>query len=280
MVLLIYKGNDLYSGCQFQINIEDINIMRIKIKLKNRFYFFLFVILSVCFAFWVSQKSAIPENSEPVNVDFLNPEIHQSNAAENSADHESKFKVCLDAGHGGHDAGTKSILGFEEKDLNLAVALAAGRLLEKEGYEVIYTRTEDEAMGSNQKDDLKARCAVSNEADADIFISIHCNFDERSKNTRGTEVWCRFKGYDGERLAECIRKQFSGIGFTKDRGIKYEKDGAIYVLKNTDAPAVLIELGFLSNSEDSRFLNSKKGQNSCAQAILAAVNDYVSGSTE
>lgn len=249
-----------------------------KRKLKNRFYFFLFIILSVCFVIWALQRDGIYGDKLPANLELLNPNMEQNNSSGSSSYSEDRLRVCLDAGHGGHDAGTESILGFEEKELNLAVALEAGKLLEKEGYEVIYTRTTDEANGSNQKEDLKARCAISNEADVDIFISIHCNYDERSENTRGTEVWCRFEGYDGEKLAECIREQLSGIGFTRDRGIKYEKDGSIYVLKNTNAPAALIELGFLSNSEDSSFLRSDKGKSSCAQAILAAVKEYKSKS--
>ena len=251
-----------------------------KRKLKNRFYIFLFVILSTCFVIWVLQRSGTYEDKLPVNLELLNPDIQQNNSREDSSANNSRLKVCLDAGHGGHDAGTESVLGFTEKELNLSVALKAGKLLEEEGYEVIYTRDSDEAKGSNQKEDLKARCDISNEADADIFISIHCNFDERSKKTKGTEVWCRFKGYNGERLAKCVSRQMSGIGFTKDRGIKYEDDGSLYVLINTNAPAVLVELGFLSNLEDSRYLETDKGQDNCALAILSAVKEYESKSTE
>lgn len=189
---------------------------------------------------------------------------------------EEKPVICLDPGHGGHDEGTRSILDFPEKDINLKVALQAGKLLEKSGYEIIYTRTKDEAKGRNQEEDLTARCDIANQAKADVFVSIHCNFDKRSPKSKGFEAWCRFPGQEGEELARCLEKRLAEVGYTRDRGIKYESDGGLFVLKSTKAVAALVELGFLSNAEDSAFLKSEEGPAKCADAIAKAIVDYIS----
>jgi len=183
--------------------------------------------------------------------------------------------VVIDPGHGGDDSGAVSINGEMEKDINLSVALRLGKLLEKSGIKVIYTRTQDELLDpTSQKSDLQARCDISNDAGADIFVSIHCNFDTVSVNTRGIETWCRFPGKNGDKLAKAIQKELVSLGYSKDRGIKYEADGGLYVLKNTDAVAVLVELGFLSNEQDAEFLTSEDGQEQMAKAIAQGILSY------
>jgi len=172
--------------------------------------------------------------------------------------------------------GGESILGFYEKDINLKVGLLLGKLLEKGDYEIIYTRTSDEAKGQNQKEDLAARCNIANRANADIFVSIHCNIDKSSSKTKGVEIWCRFPKQKGEELAICLDKQLAEVGYTRDRGIKYEAEGGLFVLQNTNAAAAVVELGFLSNNGDSAFLQSAEGQAKCAEAMAKAVEDYIS----
>jgi N-acetylmuramoyl-L-alanine amidase len=235
-------------------------------KAKTRFYVIVGVLAVVICISMVKLIQGISSDS----VGF--PVMKQADAAMNIED--DKMVICLDPGHGGHDDGSTSILGFAEKDINLKVALNVGKLLENSDIEIVYTRTTDEANGSNQEEDLKTRCKISNDANADIYVSIHCNFDENSPKSKGMEVWCRFPKQKGEELAICLDNQLGKAGYTRDRGIKYESEGSLYVLRNTRAAASLVELGFLSNMEDSEFLKSDEGQDKCSKAIVQGIKDY------
>ena len=239
-------------------------------KIKIRFYFIIASLaLILCISLATSLKGG-STNASDISIPVIGPEEIFENVVE-----EDKPVICLDPGHGGHDTGTESVLGFYEKDINLKIALQVGELLEKENFEIIFVRTTDEAKGSNQEEDLKARCEISNEANADVFVSIHCNFDKVSPKTKGLEVWCRYQGQKGEELATCLDEQLAKVAYTRDRGLKYEFDGSLYILKNTKAVSALVELGFLSNTEDSSFLNSVDGQKKCSEAIAQAIKDYI-----
>lgn len=87
--------------------------------------------------------------------------------------------IVLDAGHGGYDTGSISYDGVYEKDITLAITQKIGEQLEKAGYTVVYTRTSDEVSWSNDnRDDLRTRVAIGEEAGADYYISIHTNASE------------------------------------------------------------------------------------------------------
>lgn len=202
-------------------------------------------------------------------------DIQQTNTTLDS-DGNKKFTICIDPGHGGFDSGTTSASGIMEKDINLKVALKLGKILEKSDVRIIYTRTTDDMEGSTQKEALRFRCDISNNADADIYVSLHCNFDKLSSKTQGTEIWCRFPNERGEELALIMQKHLSKAGYTKTRRIKYEADGGLYVLKNTYAVAVLVEMGFLSNLEDSISLHSEVVQDKCAVALAESILEYKS----
>ncbi|SKC36751.1 N-acetylmuramoyl-L-alanine amidase family protein [Maledivibacter halophilus] len=186
-----------------------------------------------------------------------------------------KFTVCIDPGHGGYDPGaTNSIYRADEKDIVLDVSLRLAKILRKEDIKVIYTRKKDKVSWENQRESLSERSKISNKSNADIFISIHANNFVKDTNVKGTEVWCRFKNTEDEILAKEISNELSSIGYTKDRGLKYEEDKELYVLKNTQATSVLVELGYMSNPEDLKFLMSKEGKNKCAEAIAQAIINY------
>ncbi len=82
---------------------------------------------------------------------------------------QEKFKVVIDAGHGGKDPGRPNPNGILEKDIVLNIALDLGKQLQNDGNEVIYTRDRDVFLT------LRQRAKIANDADADLFISIHCN---------------------------------------------------------------------------------------------------------
>ena len=118
-----------------------------------------------------------------------------------------------------------------------------------------------------QDDDLNAVCAKSNEWGADVFVSLHCNACEKH-NAVGTETW--FKSFEGQRLASCIQSQIIRSIATIDRGIK-RTDG-LWVLNDTDAVSVLVELGFIDNDSDLTML--KYDLDTLVRAIARGVTDY------
>ena len=102
-----------------------------------------------------------------------------------------------------------------------------------------------------QDDDLDMVCATSNEWGADLFVSLHCNACNEH-NARGTETW--YKSFNGQRLANYIQSQIIRSTNTIDRGVK-QSDG-LWVLKRTDAVAVLVEMAFIDNDDDLEFMNA------------------------
>ncbi len=186
-------------------------------------------------------------------------------------------KIVIDPGHGGNDAGAIGPTGVMEKTVTLKVALELRRLLEAEGAQVILTREGDttvSAKGAKASDieELGARCEVANRISADIFISIHADSFTRPE-ARGTTGYYYSKSTSGrgQKLADCIRRNLVEQLGTPSRGTQ---PCNFYVVKNTDMPATLIELGFISNKEEEQLLNSKEGVQKAAQGILDGIEDY------
>lgn len=185
--------------------------------------------------------------------------------------------IVLDPGHGGSDAGAIGPTGVMEKNVTLKVSLELKRLLEAEGATVILTREGDTTVsekGAKASDieELGARCDVANRNKADIFISIHADAFTRPE-ARGTTSYYYSKSTSGrgQKLADCIRRNLVEQLGTPSRGTQ---PCNFYVVKNTDMPATLIELGFISNKEEEKLLDSKEGVQKAAQGILDGIEDY------
>ena len=175
------------------------------------------------------------------------------------------MKVFLNAGHapdGNPDPGACG-WGLRECDVAKSVADLVEKHLVAAGVEV---------AGNLQSDSLEEVVDASNESEADLFISIHCN--ACNGNARGTEVWYYHRSAYGEMLADCIRHQIVDALGTADRGSKGAKPGVngLYVLNNTGAVAVLVELAFIDNEQDAQLLCEK--QDDFARAIARGVTDY------
>ena len=175
------------------------------------------------------------------------------------------MKVFLNAGHapsGNPDPGACGF-GLRESDGAKSVAELVAQYLTNAGVEVV---------GNLQSDSLEEVVDVSNESEADPFISIRCN--ACNGNARGTEVWYYHRSAYGEMLADCIRHQIVDALGTADRGSKGAKPGinGLYVLSNTGATAVLVELAFIDNEEDAQLLCDR--QDDFARAIARGVTDY------
>ena len=175
------------------------------------------------------------------------------------------MRVFLNPGHapnGNPDPGACGF-GLRECDVAKNVADLVGGYLTDAGVEV---------AGNLQSDSLEEVVDASNESEADLFISIHCN--ACNGNARGTEVWYYHRSAYGEMLADCIRHQIVDALGTADRGSKGAKPGVngLYVLNNTGATAVLVELAFIYNEQDAQLLCEK--QDDFARAIARGVTDY------
>ena len=184
--------------------------------------------------------------------------------------------IVIDPGHGGNDAGAIGPSGVMEKTVTLRVSLILAQLLENEGAEVIMTRntdTEVAARGRHATDieELKSRCDIANEAEADIFLSIHAD-SFTNPASRGTTCYYFAEGSpESKKLAEKVHAALIEQIKTPSRGIK---GCNFYVVRNTDMPAILVELAFISNPQEEKLLNSKEGVEQAAQGIFDGIEDY------
>lgn len=173
-----------------------------------------------------------------------------------------KFCVVIDAGHGGSDGGTVSGK-VVEKDINLSVALKLKSILEDNNIEVILTRSSDEYMS------LAQRTSAANDSDADFFISLHCNFYEDDTQIAGLECYYSSpESKESKAYAESIIHAVSLSDEIKARDAKTER---YYVLRNNQKPAVLVEMGFLSNYSERQKLSDDEYQENLSQKIADGI---------
>ncbi len=154
--------------------------------------------------------------------------------------------VVIDAGHGGSDFGA-TYLGRKEKDDTLNLALAVGNILENSGVNVIYTRTNDIYETPSQK------ASEANTADADYFISIHRNSSPYDNQYTGIESLVYNRNSTAGNIAQNINRNLESLGFA-NQGVNERTNLA--VLRRTNMPAVLVEVGFINTDRDNiRFDN-------------------------
>lgn len=188
--------------------------------------------------------------------------------------------VILDAGHGGEDGGAVGADGCKEKDLNLAIATELGERLCELGYTVIYTRTDDRLLYTEEENihgirkisDLKNRCKIAAEHKDALFVSIHMNTFGQSKYS-GLQVYYAPDSAESRTLADCIQSEVQTQLQPKNHRETKRGDG-IYVLENIDNVAVLIECGFLSNPEECRKLSEKEYRKRLSFVIACGMIRY------
>ncbi len=169
-------------------------------------------------------------------------------------------RVHLDFGHGGKDPGAIGN-GLKEKNITLAVGLKVGKILERHNVKVSYSRTTDIFIG------LADRAAMTNKANADIFVSLHVN-SATNTSARGVETFSHIGSSKGAIIAKDIQDSIiQDKIFTANRGTKTAN---FAVLRLTKMPAALVELGFISNSQDAIILRNKQSEmaESVAKGIL------------
>lgn len=193
--------------------------------------------------------------------------------------------IVIDPGHGGIDGGA-TFNGILEKDINLDVSLKLKKMLEKEGANVIMTRSKDTALDHlnnkseyRHKRDLIARADIINNSMPDIFLSIHVNAEKSSPKTAGPMVFYYFDSVQSRQLAKHLQKNleevYSKAGHTFPPRNPYGNT-SLFLLKNTKVPGAIVEVGFITNSRDRQLLTSQDFQNKIAKAIVLAIREYFS----
>lgn len=173
--------------------------------------------------------------------------------------------IVIDAGHGGQDPGARSVQGFYEKTVNLDVAMQIADILRQSGHRVIMTRDSDKFL------ELEDRAAVANRSNADIFVSIHADSAAR-QSANGFSVYvARSASNAAEQLAESIDDRMTRTSISSN-GVK---KADFRVLVQTQCPAVLIELGYLSNYWEAKQLKNAAMQKKLAQAIADGIMNYL-----
>jgi N-acetylmuramoyl-L-alanine amidase len=184
---------------------------------------------------------------------------------------DQKPVVVLDPGHGAKDPGSIGPAGAMEKNITLSVALKLGYLLQKNGINVVYTRKDDNIQWSGQKEELLERAKLSNDVKADLFISLHTN-SSKIESAGGIETYYYKTSSKGKIFATTVQEELSNTLKLRDRGIRPENYS---VLRNVDAPSILIELGYISNRQEEYILTDSKYQNQYALSIAKATINYV-----
>mgnify|MGYP000909843900 FL=1 len=175
------------------------------------------------------------------------------------------YKIVLDAGHGGTDPGA-IYKERKEKDDNLELTLAVGKILEDNGIDVVYTRTTDIYQTPFEK------AKIANEAGADYFISFHRNSSPEENQYQGVEVLVYDKSGIKYDMAQNIVGALGELGF-KELGVNARP--GLVVLRKTRMPALLVETGFLNSDEDNKLYDEKQKEiaEAIATSILGTLND-------
>lgn len=169
--------------------------------------------------------------------------------------------VVIDAGHGGTDYGAIRN-GINEKDITLDVAKRIEKLLKKQGYQVTMTRANDIYVS------LQDRVAISESVAPDIFVSVHVNSSTRPEIT-GIET--HYYHQESLNLAQTVHSSLASAIESNNRGLFKSK---FYVINHTTSPAILIEIGFISNDNERAQLVSEKRKEKTAKSIVEGINNY------
>jgi len=215
--------------------------------------------------------------------------------------------VVIDAGHGGKDPGATGTRGTKEKDVTLAAALELARVLRERGdFDITLTRDDDTFVP------LSDRSKKANDLDADLFVSLHCNAAGNHRE-HGYEVYSvseTASDPEAERLAaaENAALELEGkkpedeaakqillamtkteminesapfaalveraVGKHADVSDRGQKQAGFYVLRGTHAPAILVEMAFVSNAKDEAQLGSRRFRRKMAEGVAAGIADY------
>jgi N-acetylmuramoyl-L-alanine amidase/putative methionine-R-sulfoxide reductase with GAF domain len=221
--------------------------------------------------------------------------------------HVPKLRIAVDAGHGGWDLGTVGRRGLLEKDLVLEVAQRLGKLLESRlGAEIIYTRQDDNYIP------LDERAGIANQAQADLFVSVHANYSDlpsargvetyytnffSAPNAKDVDTRASANGKPGttvaltpaelhekieqsRRLADSVQRSLYGALAARNPGLRDRgvKEASFVVLTETSMPGILAEVSFVSSPTDEQKLRSDGYREQIAEALYKGIARYAASS--
>lgn len=186
----------------------------------------------------------------------------------------ANYKVIVDPGHGGIDKGAMGPGGTEEQHVNLAISKHLAQFLSQGGARVFLTREDSNVYEGESGDDLIERVKLVEKVKADLFISIHCNaFDDRE---RGAQTFYDQSSAEGKKLAESVQAEIKRLLANTER-VPLSIDA--FVLRNQKIPAVIVEVGFLSNPEEEKLLADARYQREMAFAIYGGIVKYLASNS-
>lgn len=189
--------------------------------------------------------------------------------------------IVLDAGHGGEDGGAVSKSGIVEKNINLAIAMDLKPMLEMSGFRVVMIRDSDVSVGDNTLDTVKARktsdmhnrLKIIEENGDCVFLSIHQNHFTNGKYS-GAQIFYGTKNPKSQALADTTQKTISTLLQPDNQRETKPATDSIYLLRNANVPAVIVECGFLSNAGEAKKLSQPEYQKQMAFAIYQGFLSY------
>ena len=198
--------------------------------------------------------------------------------------------VVIDPGHGGMDGGAEAGDGTCEKNINLRIALLLREMLNSEGISVVMTREEDNGLYDNntegsirtlKTEDMHERKSIIDDADADLVVSIHLNSFSQDESVKGAQVFYPSEGderivADSTEAAKIIQN-----GLNNDVNIDKKRSelskGDIFIFNEPKHPIVIVECGFLSNTEDLNNLKNGNYQEKISKSLKGSICKYLRG---
>lgn len=201
------------------------------------------------------------------NLDLFSPEP-------NPAPRAVRKTVCVDVGHGGDDQGGRGVGGVREAPMVLPYGLDLAAALKRRGFNVLITRTTDVAVSKAR------RAAIANDASADAFVSVHMDASS-SGTTRGGCVFYAEGSKRGKALADAVWKAFwQGKKATGMSGVFPDDtprcgDRKLAVLRQTKMPAVLVELGFMTNRDELQLMQDESWRARAVDSIADGIEAWL-----
>lgn len=191
---------------------------------------------------------------------------------------DEKKIIVIDPGHGGFDPGKVGVNEILEKDINLKISLLLRELLEKDGFEVVMTRTEDcglyNSTDSNKKrTDMQKRVEIINSSNAVLAVSIHQNSFQQ-ESSKGAQVFYHNVSDKGKVLGETLQETIKTVIADGNHRMAKSND-SYYMLRKTQCPLVIVECGFLSNYGEAKLLTEDDYQKKMAGAIRDGIKIYL-----
>jgi N-acetylmuramoyl-L-alanine amidase len=264
---------------RIRTGVFDHTVARVVLDLKQKVNFAVTrdndgarVVLSVA-ALGASHSLEVPSSDEAnTDVQTVDPGSVGGTAPSTEAGSLAGRTIVIDAGHGGHDKGTSGY-GLLEKEIALDISKRLYETLKDAGVHAILTRNDDRFIR------LPDRPAVANQINADAFVAIHLNSTGSVRNIwSGTETYFHFQDPVCKELARCIQQQLVMAIGLPDRGARSDttiaKRLGFSVLRNSQVPAVLVEVGYLNHPNDASKLKSPEFRQRAAEGIMAGLRTY------